>query len=156
LARPKEAYDGAQPSGNSIAALNFYRLAEFTGRKEFRTKADEILKTFSPLLTRSGTNFAQMLQAFQYDFYGPTEIFVEGPEKDSQKAIQLIWKTYLPQRALVFAEDREVPELTALIPWLEGRSSQGGKPTVYICRNYQCQLPATDLEKVRQLLIPSR
>ena len=154
LARPKEAYDGAQPSGNSVAALNFYRLAEFTGRKETRQRADGILKTFSPLLSRSGPNFTQMLQAFQYDFDGPVEIFVVGPRKDSEKALRMVWETYLPHRALVFSEDSEVPGLVSLVPWVEGRLAQEGKPTVYVCKNYQCQWPTSDLAKVRELLTP--
>ena len=152
LARTKDAYDGVIPSGNSVAALNDYRLAEFTGQKEYCDRADAILKAFSGLLERGASNFPKMLQAFQFDFYGPAEIFVVGPKAKSQEMLKLLWGTYLPNKVLVFAEDDQVKGLTGLIPWVEGRSSQGGKPTVYVCRNYQCQLPTTDPEKALELL----
>jgi hypothetical protein len=152
LTRTKEAYDGVIPSGNSVAALNDYRLAEFTGKKEYRDRADSILKAFSRLLAGGGSNFSKMLQAFQFDFYGPAEIFVAGPRAGSEKMLGLLWKTYLPNKVLVFAEDSQIKDLTALIPWAEGRQSQQGQTTVYICRNYQCQLPTTDQKKVLELL----
>jgi uncharacterized protein YyaL (SSP411 family) len=153
LTRTKEAYDGVIPSGNSVAALNDYRLAEFTGQKEYRDRADAILKAFSGLLARGASNFSKMLQAFQFDFYGPAEIFVVGPRAESEGMLQALWETYLPNKVLVFAEDSKVKELTALIPWAEGRSSQGGKPTAYVCKNYQCQLPTTDEDKLLELVL---
>lgn len=152
LARTKEAYDGVIPSGNSVAAMSLYRLAELTGKKEYRDRADALLKCFSGVLEKSGSNFPQMLQAFQFDFYGSAEIFVAGGRPESEKMLQLLWKTYLPNKVLVFSEDQKVKSLTALIPWAEGRQSQGGKPTVYVCRNYQCQLPTTDEKKVLKLI----
>ncbi len=152
LTRTKDAYDGVIPSGNSVAALSGYRLGEFTGQKEYCDRSDAILKAFSGLLERGASNFPKMLQAFQFDFYGPAEIFVVGPREASQKMLELAWKTYLPHKVLVFAEDGQVKDLTQLIPWVEGRKSLGGKPTVYVCRNYQCQLPTTDEKKIRELL----
>jgi uncharacterized protein len=152
LTRTKDAYDGVIPSGNSVAALNDYRLAEFTGEKGYRDRADAILKAFSGLLARGASNFPKMLQAFQFDFYGPAEIFVVGPPAESGKMLRFLWKTYLPNKVLVFAEDGQIKDLTPMIPWAEGRSSQGGKPTVYVCRNFECQLPTTDERKVLELL----
>jgi uncharacterized protein YyaL (SSP411 family) len=152
LTRNKETYDGVIPSGNSMAALNYFRLAEFTGQKEYRDKADAILKTFSGLLAKSPSNFPKMLQAFQFDYYGPSEIFVVGPRRDSEKILRRLWNAYLPNRVLVYADDSQTKDLTAIIPWVEGRSSQGGKPTVYVCRNYHCQLPTTDEKKVLELV----
>jgi uncharacterized protein YyaL (SSP411 family) len=152
LARQKEAYDGAVPSGNSTAALNFYRLAEFTDRKDIRGKADAILKCFSGLLAKAGTNFPQMLQAYQFNLYGATEIFVTGKRDESEKILKELLKPYLPNKVLVFAEEHHVQDLSLIIPWIHGRGPKEGKPSVYICRNYQCQLPVTDVKKALQLL----
>jgi len=152
LARTKDSHDGVIPSGNSLSALSLYRLAEFTGDQKYRNRADEILKAFSVLLSQGAVNFPQMLQAFQYDFYGPAEIFVVGPRQDSQALLALLWKTFLPQKVLVFSEESQLKELARFIPWVEDRKCQGNKPTVYICRNYQCQLPTTEGQKAMDLL----
>ncbi len=152
LTRTKEAYDGVIPSGNSIAALSLYRLAELTGEKTYRDKADTILKSFSGDLAKSGSNFPMMLQAFQFDFDGPTEIFVVGSRTESERVLKMLWKTFLPNKVLVFSEDQDIKELTQFVPWAEGRQSQGGKSTVYVCKNYQCQLPTTDEQKVLELI----
>ena len=152
LARTKDSHDGVIPSGNSLAALSFYRMAEFTGRKEYRDRADSILRAFSGVLAQGPVNFPQMLQAFQYDFYGSTEILVVGPRQESEEMLRHLWKTFLPGKVLVYMDDSQVKELSALIPWAEGRASQDGKPTVYVCRNYQCQLPTTDVHKALEIL----
>jgi hypothetical protein len=153
LARTKDASDGVLPSGNSVAALNDYRLGEFTGQKEYRDRGDAILKAFSGLLGRSPSNFPKMMQAFQFDFYGSAEIFVVGPKAGSQGMLRQFWKTFLPHKVIVFAEDSQARDLVSLIPWVEGRFSQGGKATAYVCRNYQCQLPVTEFSDTLKLLI---
>jgi uncharacterized protein YyaL (SSP411 family) len=147
LTRTKEAYDGVIPSGNSIAAESFYRLAELTGDKKYRDWADAILKCFSGDLAKSGSNFPRMLQAFQFDFYGPAEVLVVGPKMESEKVLQTLRGAFAPNKVLVFSEDKDIASLSQIIPWVEGRQSQGGKPTIYVCKNYQCQLPVTDVKK---------
>ncbi|HUO57128.1 MAG TPA: thioredoxin domain-containing protein, partial [bacterium] len=152
LTRTKEGYDGVIPSGNSVAALSYYRLAEFTGKKEYRSRADAILKCYAGALAKAGPNFPEMLRAFQFDFDGPAEIFVVGSRKESEKMLRLFWKAYLPNRVLAFAEDSQVKELASLLPWVENRASQGGQATAYVCRDYQCQLPTTDPQKAVESL----
>jgi hypothetical protein len=152
LTRTKEAYDGVIPSGNSVAAMSLFRLAELTGNKGYRDRADAILKCFSGVLAKSGSNFPQMLQAFEFDLAGPAEVFVTGPREGSEKMIQSLWKTFCPNKVLVFAEEGKTKDLAALVPWVEGRGAQDGEPTVYVCRNYQCQLPVTDGKKAVELI----
>jgi uncharacterized protein YyaL (SSP411 family) len=95
-----------------------------------------------------------MLQAFQFDFDGPAEVFVTGPKDASQEMVKRLWKSFLPNKVLIFAEESQLKDLATVAPWVEGRGSQGGKPTVYVCRNYTCQLPVTDFDKVLELLNP--
>ena len=152
LTRTKEAYDGVIPSGNSMAAMSYFRLAEFTGKKEYRDRADAILKCFAGVLGQGGSNFPLMLQAFQFDFYGPTEVLVAGPRGASGKMLEIFWRNFLPNRVLVYTEEKSLKSLTELIPWTEGRQAQGGKPTAYVCKNYHCQLPVTDENKILDLI----
>ena len=109
-------------------------------------------KCFSGDLAKNGSNFPLMVQAFQFDWAGPAEIFIAGTRHESQKFLKIVWKKFLPNRVLVFAEDTDIKNLGRLIPWIEGRQSQNGKPTVYICKHYQCQLPVTDEQKILELI----
>lgn len=152
LARPKEAYDGVIPSGNSTAALNYYRLSHLTGRKEFRGRADAILKCFSGALAQGGFNFPRMLQAFQFDFYGSAEIFVTGSRGESQEMLKAFWKHFLPGKVLAFAEESGLKHLAVLAPWVADRPALSGKPTAYICRDYACRLPVTDSREALKFL----
>jgi uncharacterized protein YyaL (SSP411 family) len=152
LTRTKEAYDGVIPSGNSVAALNDYRLAEFTGDKVYRDRADAILTSFSGLLARGGSNFCKMIQAFQFDFYGPAEVLVLGDHGDSSSVLESLWRDFLPGKVLVFTTEKDLPALSKLVPWIQGRVLKDGKPTVYVCRNYQCQLPVNDPGEALELL----
>ncbi len=150
LTRLKEAHDGAIPSGNSLAALTFYRLAEFTSRKDIRDDADAVIKCFSGHLAKSSHIYPQMLQALQFAASSPAEILVAGDR--AQDLLQAVWKAFLPHKVLVSCGENQARELAPLVPWVENRPSQGGKATAYVCRNYQCQLPTSDPHKMLELL----
>ncbi|HVM33571.1 MAG TPA: thioredoxin domain-containing protein, partial [bacterium] len=153
LTRSKEAYDGVIPSGNSVAALSYFRLARLTGKAEYRQKAEAILKCFSGSLAQGASNFARMLQAFQFDFDGPAEIFVAGPRAQSEPILRALWKKFLPSKVLVFAEESQMKDLAGLAPWVEGRGPlPGGKPAIYVCRDYACQLPVGEADRALELL----
>ncbi len=152
LTRLKEAHDGAIPSGNSVAAMSLYRLAELTGRKDIRDDAEAVVKCFSGHLIKSPPMYPQMLQAIQFTTIPPAEILVVGPRTESEGMIRAVWKNFDPNKVLVFCEETQDKDLAPLVPWLENRPSQDGKPTAYVCKNYQCQLPTTDPHKMLELL----
>jgi uncharacterized protein YyaL (SSP411 family) len=154
LTRGKESYDGAQPSGNSVAALSFLRLAELTGKKEWRETALAILKHFSLALMQQGSNHPQMLQAFQFDLSGAAEVFVTGPKKGAKPFLEVLWKEFLPHKVLVFAE--EADKIAGLVPWVEGRKPLEGAPTAYVCRDHACKLPTTEASRMLELLTKDR
>src|SRR5205085_12437258 len=64
--RVKEDYDGAEPSGNSAAALNLLRLAQITGRADFRDSAERLLAAFGSRLSVAPMALPQMLVACDF------------------------------------------------------------------------------------------
>lgn len=62
LIRTKESYDGARPSGNSVAINNLIRLAELTGNSEFEQKATESIRYFGSQLNQRPSGMPKMLQ----------------------------------------------------------------------------------------------
>ncbi len=76
--RMKEDYDGAEPSGNSVAALNLLRLAQMTGRAGFRESAERLLAAFGPRLIAAPVALPQMLVACEFFLGEPREIVLVG------------------------------------------------------------------------------
>ncbi|MEK7408970.1 MAG: thioredoxin domain-containing protein [Acidobacteriota bacterium] len=62
--RMKDDHDGAEPSGNSVAVLNLLRLAEMTGRQDFRQAAERTLGAFAWRLSNAPESLPAMLAAF--------------------------------------------------------------------------------------------
>ena len=137
--RLKDDYDGAEPSGNSAMALALLRLARLTGRDEFRRAAERTLEAFSARLASGGAGVPQMLVALAFLLAKPMEIVLAGPADAAMLAA--IRRRFLPNAVIARAEDAPTP-----------MPATGGKPTVYVCENFACRLPVTDLNKLDELL----
>ena len=147
LMRHKDDYDGAEPSGNSVALLNLLRLSRMTGLAEFETSARKLIAAFDSRLRSAPYGMPQMLCSWEYDLAAPKEIVVAGSELDWTTAP--LWRKFDPNRVLLHA----TPELLALRP-ADERSAmeQMSGPAVYICENFTCQSPARDQQALARLL----
>ena len=78
LLRMKEDNDGAEPSSNSIAALNLLRFAQLRGMKSYRERAEQTIRAFAPILTRAPIALPQMLVALDHSLGKPRQIVIAG------------------------------------------------------------------------------
>ena len=78
LMRFKDDYDGAEPSGNSIALGNLLRLHRITGIREFETSARKLIGTFHSRLAAGPFGMPQMLAACEFDLAPQREIIIAG------------------------------------------------------------------------------
>ncbi len=149
LVKVKEGYDGPTPSGNAVAALVLLRLSEFTGRRDFREKAEKTLKAFGEEMESSAVSHSDMLCALDF-WYGSKEMVVAGPmgEKVMQDMVREIQRRFLPNKVLAPAAS-SVPETSSLT---DGKAEIDGKPAVYICENFACKSPITELESLKKQL----
>jgi uncharacterized protein YyaL (SSP411 family) len=149
LVKVKEGYDGPTPSGNAAAALVLLRLSEFTGRRDFREKAEKTLKAFGEEMESSAVSHSYMLCALDF-WFGSKEVVVAGPmgEQGMQDMVREIQRHFLPNKVLALAADN-VPETFSLT---DGKVEIGGKPTVYICENFVCKSPIAELESLKKQL----
>ena len=149
LAREKPGYDGAEPSGNSVAILNLMRLEEFTTDDRYRVLADEALGAFGWVLERRPSSVPKMLTAVDFRLDTPKEIIIVKPDRETsaEPLLAKLREVYLPNRIVVVASEGADLELQSeLIPLLTGRRALGGKPTAYVCENRVCDLPTGDPE----------
>jgi uncharacterized protein YyaL (SSP411 family) len=64
IARLKEAYDGAIPSGNSVMAMNLVRLGIITGEKRYFELADSIFEAFAIDIENNPSAYVHLLSAY--------------------------------------------------------------------------------------------
>jgi uncharacterized protein YyaL (SSP411 family) len=148
--RLKEDYDGAEPSGNSMAVTALLRLAQFTNREDFRSAAQRALEAFAPRLRAAPHGVPQMLAAYMLHTSKPKQIIFAGPRPDGMLAE--VYKRFLPGRVLIWLQEAARPFFAARIPATAEMRPLEGKPTAYVCENDSCQLPVHDLERFIQLV----
>ena len=134
LARPKDLFDNAVPSGNSLAADVLQRLALLTGDAELERSGVSALRAVRDLAERAPTGFGTALGALDL-YLGPTrELAVVGSEAERRPLLEVAWGAFRPRLVLGAAEAGQAP-----IPLLEGRSRAGA----YVCERFACRLPVT-------------
>lgn len=155
LFRQKEIYDGAMPSGNSIAALNLVRLAALTMDKEFDDQFGKLTKMFGAVVRQSPTSFAQFLNAVDFMIGPSKEIAVVGEASSSVTAgmLKAIRRSFLPNKILALKDtNSDSDDIVSMVPFMREQISIQGKTTVYVCENYVCAKPVTALEELKSLL----
>jgi uncharacterized protein YyaL (SSP411 family) len=155
LVRKKDAYDGAMPSGNSVAALNLIRLARFLGDSNFEGKAVETIKTFSEIIQRAPSGFSMMLSALEFAQGESFEIVIAGePDKpDTQELLKTIRGLYIPNKVVLLkGTEYQSAEVSRLAPFTKYHDKVGGKATAHVCINYNCKLPTNDSSQLLKLL----
>jgi uncharacterized protein YyaL (SSP411 family) len=154
LIRQKEVYDGAVPSGNSVAMLNLLRLGRITANPDLDDKAAGIGHAFTNTIRRSPSSFTQLMVALDFAL-GPTyEVVLAGDPKaeDMKQMLEAIQAGYIPNKVVIFRPmNQESPEINHIAPFAKDMVCIDGKATAYVCRNYSCELPTTDVNEVMKL-----
>jgi uncharacterized protein YyaL (SSP411 family) len=155
LTRHKDAYDGATPSGNSVAASNLVRLGLISGDPAYEERAARVLAAFGGSIDQAPEGFAFMLQALSL-LLGPTyEVVVVGGagERDTAELLRAVRLAYVPQAVVLLRPDGEAgEELLRIAPFAREMRSIDGRATAYVCRGNACELPTPDLRRMLDLL----
>ena len=155
IVRQKEIYDGAIPSGNSIAVLNLFRLARITADADLEDKANKIMLAFSKDVKSVPSGYTQMMVALDFGIGPSYEIVIVGnPEaKDTKEMLNSLRKHFIPNKVVLLRpSDQEEPDIIRLAKFTEYQSSFDGKATAYVCLDYSCKMPTTDTEEMLKLL----
>lgn len=154
LVRMKEQYDGAEPTGTSIAVMNLLRLAEVADDKELRTRANRAFLTFGEVLKKQPVVMPQMVAAYEYSL-GGRQIIVAGRKSDpaTRAILDEVNARYLPDKVLIVLDEGDVMKrLVELNPFYQSLSMIAGRPTAFICKGYVCNLPTSDVAAIGELL----
>jgi len=149
--RLKEDYDGAEPSGNSIALRNLLRLAQITNRSEFQQAAANILGAFAGRIATLPAAVPEMLAACEFLVGEPRQIILAGEPgtADFASLLRALHSKFLPDRVLLRVDGAEARDFFAAgIPTIASMT----QPGAYVCRNYTCQLPVSDSAAFSELI----
>jgi len=155
ITRSKEIYDGALPSGNSVAALNFLRLGRMTGNIALERRAEQLLRAFSRQVADQPMGHTQLLVALDFMIGPSQEIVIAGdPSLEITRAmIETVQRSFSPNKVLLLrAQGQRGKRLVSLSPFVGPMGSIDNKPTVYVCEDYACKTPITDLGALKAIV----
>ena len=152
VVRPRDVMDNATPSGTSLAAELLLRAGRLLGEEAWVVVAKETLHREAPAIERFPSAFGRMLGLIVGEMDPWVEVaLIGGVETPGGRALhRAVLARYMPDRTIAAREDGQ--ELPESIPLLEDRTALGGEPTAYVCRNFVCERPVTEVEDLEESL----
>ena len=156
IPRAKEVYDGAIPSGNSVAVLSLLRLEHLTMDPKWDDYAQKTLNAFSNQIASYPSAFGQMMLALDFALGPAREIIIAGKEGDPEikKIAKHIYSRFIPNKVTVFhpVSGTDKDKIEQISPFLKSQVPLDGRVTVYVCKNHVCALPVNEISKLEDLL----
>jgi hypothetical protein len=146
ILRVKDDYDGAEPSGNSVATLALLKLATITGREDFKKPAEATLRLFAHRLQNFPQAMPFMLHALDFSLEEPRRAVIAGNSDSKQfcELLRAVHSVYQPDK-IVFGNAGAVEEFARSLP-------VKNEAMVYLCTGRSCQPPTSDAAKVKEML----
>lgn len=149
LSRQKTAYDGALPSGNSVAAASLVMLSRITAEKTHEENAVGILDAFAPEVLHAPSGYCHLLSAYLHILCGEECVIVPG-EEGITPILGILESGYQPFRTITVADGSTA--LTAVAPITRTMNQKDGRTTLYICRGGTCSAPIATSENIDEYL----
>jgi uncharacterized protein len=119
-----------------------------TGRLDFEEKAEQLLRLYPEGAATDAISFSFFLSAADFAA-GPTyEIVVAGDPAaaDTQEMLGVLARTYLPNAVVILKPAGAASDpIARLAPYVAPLRQLNGKATAYVCRDFACSLPTTDV-----------
>ena len=154
IARQKDAYDNATPSGNAMAATALLRLAALTGRDDLAAAGQATLRSVQLVLEKAPMAVGQSLVALDF-LLGPNREYAVIAGRDPaefRSVLATIFARFEPRRIVASTTPDQASTLAALVPLVAHRPSRDGRTTTYICENQACQAPVVGVEGLETAL----
>lgn len=146
IVRKKELYDNATPSGNSTMVHNLQRLGTLLGKENYREIAQKMLLTLSETIEKYGGSFSRWSNAMVNEVHGIHEIAILGTEANDYANIINSW--FVPNKVIMATQENRTD-----FPLLADKIVLDNT-MVYVCQDYTCKIPTSELDKVSDTLNP--
>jgi len=154
--RKKEIYDSAIPSGNSVAMLNLLRLGRMTANANLEEKAAKIGRAFSKNIKQLPSAYTQLMVGVDFAVGPSYEVVIAGNSEaaDTKAMLAALMRQFLPNKVVLLnPNEQESPQIGQFAEFTRYQTSIGNKATAYVCLNYNCKLPTTDINRMLGLLV---
>jgi len=153
IVRPRDFFDNATPSGNSLAADVLLRLAKLTGEERYEARARTAIKPLAEVAARHANGFGRLLCALDFAVSTIKEVAIIGRQDDpaTRSLIEAAFSPYVPHKVVAGAEPGDHDAIAAT-PLLADRGLVDGKPAAYVCVGFTCQAPTSDPRQLREEL----
>ncbi len=148
IIRPKEAYDGAIPSGNAVAAYNMLRLSKLTGDPRLEKVSQQQLDFMKREIGKYPSGHSFGLISFMMEVYGSKELVcVLKDDQELDNIRKELNKVYSPGLTIIIKKPGE-EELEQIAPFTKDYQPVDGRTAFYLCEHHTCRYPVTDLQEV--------
>jgi hypothetical protein len=146
--RPKELYDGAMPSANSVSLLNLLWLSRLTGAPGWDDRAREQLRAFAGSVKAQPTAFTYFLLGVDFALQPGQEIVITGdPEKsDARKMLEALNLNFAPHKVALVKSDQNAERLAKFAGFTDGLQLVEGKATAHVCKGFACKEPTSEVQ----------
>ena len=150
--RPREYFDGAMPSGNSVAAWVFTQLGELTAAKSWLSAAEKQLDAMAPSARENPLAHCFYALAVQQKTCPSKKLTALLPEQaDKTELLEILAKSK-QEFPVLAAAGAEQEALASIAPSLAGYPPAGRQPIFYLCEGESCRTPLTGFAALRGTL----
>lgn len=150
LTRTKDAYDGAMPSGNSVAALVLSRLARLTGETRWREAVELQLSWLAGAAEGYPAGHSAAMLVFLEELWPSAELVVTAREVPEELRFFLRERPRLGLTVLVKTPE-SAQELAAIAPFTKGYPIPERGARYYLCRGGTCARPVDSILELEAL-----
>jgi uncharacterized protein YyaL (SSP411 family) len=155
IVRQREVYDGAVPSGNSVALYNLARLARLTGRPDYERLVSDTASAFSRQVASQPEAFTFFLSAMDMAI-GPSQelVIVGNPDADDTRSLLAVAREdYHPNLVVLLRPPGDAGKTIAeLAPFTESFDLLDGQAAAYLCSGFACERPVSEPDALRDLI----
>ena len=136
------------PSGNSVTANAFLRLYHITQEEKYHKITQKILETQASMAAENPFAFGYLLNVLYLDIQKPTEITILNPQ--NAELVSKLSKKFLPESIIVTIHQEDELNLLSKFSFFAGKEFLTEQTTVFVCKNFSCSLPLTNLTEVEE------
>ncbi|MBS3815999.1 MAG: thioredoxin domain-containing protein [Candidatus Thermoplasmatota archaeon] len=147
----KDVRDGAYPSGNSIALFDLVKLNQITGDEKYSEAVEKMIESFSGKISQNPAQFTMSMTALQSWWAGGKEVMIVGNE--DEEMLDVLREQFSPNTVVIVKDEENSDELDKLLGFTSSMTKVDGKTTAYICEDFTCREPVTDIDEFESRLV---